>query len=350
MPALSETLGDNLPEIQSRLTNWWDHGPQDRPLLLITTDSLPLPELAGDDLEKWWTDVPAALEWRMRNLEQQHYFGAAVPCHYIDLGASAMPAVMGCPMEYVNADTIWAHPVCDDLDEALAFPLETGNRHHAILRALTEGSLARAPGHHFVTPWALGGVTDNAAALYGTENLLMDMLEEPEKVARLLERMADFWIVCWEEFQGLLKASATRSGIGWCGVWAPGSTFPLQEDFSYMISSDLFREFCVPRITRLARAMDYPMYHLDGAAALKHLDAILAIPEIKAVQWQPGAGRERLAPWEDVIRTILQSGKSLQLYAAPDEIPWLDKTFDPRGLAAIILGADRDQARELTRT
>lgn len=347
MATLSETMNERLPGIRAALTNWWNQGPQDRPLLLITTDSRPLPELAGETLENWWTDVPAALDWRMHNLEEQHYFGAAVPCHYIDLGASAMPAVMGCPMEYVNADTIWAHPACADLDEALAFPLKTGNRYHAILRALTGGSLARASGHHFVTPWALGGVTDNAAALYGTENLLMDMLEDPEKVAALLARVSDFWIACWEEFQGLLRASETRSGIGWCGVWAPGSTFPLQEDFSYMISAELFREFCVPHITRFARAMDCPMYHLDGADALKHLDAILGIPEIKAVQWQPGAGRERLDQWEDVIRKILKAGKSLQLYAAPDEIPWLEKTFDPRGLAAIVLGADRDQAREL---
>ena len=38
-------------------------------------------------------------------------------------------------------------------------------------------------------------------------------------------------------------------------------------------------------------------YHLDGPGAVVHLDALLEIPHMKAIQWVPGAGQPTAAGW-----------------------------------------------------
>ncbi len=133
----------------------------------------------------------------------------------------------------------------------------------------------------------------------------------------------------------------------WVGIWAPGSTFPIQEDLSYMISPDIFRELCIPRIKRVVDAMDYPLYHLDGDRALVHLDELLKIENLKAIQWQPGAGKERLDQWYDVIKKIIAGGKACQVFAEPDEIDSLVEGVGTKGLLVVVKNATNKQAEGL---
>ena len=46
------------------------------------------------------------------------------------------------------------------------------------------------------------------------------------------------------------------------------------------------------------------LYHLDGKGALIHLDKILAIEKIDAVQWQPGDGAGFGYKWIQIISCI----------------------------------------------
>ena len=75
----------------------------------------------------------------------------------------------------------------------------------------------------------------------------------------------------------------------------------------------MFREFSVPHLTEQCKFLDYSMYHLDGPGAIPHLDALLEIEELDAIQWTPGPKvPEGGDPhWFDMYKRILDVGKSI---------------------------------------
>jgi hypothetical protein len=284
----------------------------------------------------------------IKTIDNTNYYGVAMPYHYVDFGASAMPCSLGGEIEYVNKDTVWSHPVFDKLGDILRVKLSEDNIAYYAQVEATRRSVAIARGHHFVSGWALGGILDTISGLYGTENLLMDLALSPESVKRVIDHLTDVWL---DEFDNNMKMIELSGNTGhvccWTGIWTPGTTFTIQEDFAYMISPDMFRQFCLPSIVKMIEAMEFPFFHLDGVGMLGHLDMLLEIDKLKVVQWQPGAGKERLDQWYDVIRKILAAGKSCQVFANPDEIDDLVLNVGSRGLLVIVNNADNAQAQSL---
>lgn len=91
----------------------------------------------------------------------------------------------------------------------------------------------------------------------------------------------------------------------------------------------MFREFVVPCISEQCRWLDNSLYHLDGTQAMCHLDALLEIEELDAIEWTPQAGIEP-GPhprWHEMYKKIIDAGKSVQIIpVGPDELkPLLNK-------------------------
>jgi hypothetical protein len=80
------------------------------------------------------------------------------------------------------------------------------------------------------------------------------------------------------------------------------------------------------------RWLDYSIYHLDGPGALRHLDALLAIPELNAVQWVCGEGRGPVGRWADVLRRIQDAGKNVQVFLGTNEIDDVMRVLRPEGV------------------
>ena len=101
-----------------------------------------------------------------------------------------------------------------------------------------------------------------------------------------------------------------------------------------MISPAMFRQFAVPYFRAQCDWLDYSMYHFDGETAMQHLDALLSIDSLDAIEWTPvgAAGQSNVSPtggnahWYDLYRRIKAGGKSVQAVGVkPDEvIPMLD--------------------------
>lgn len=47
---------------------------------------------------------------------------------------------------------------------------------------------------------------------------------------------------------------------------------------------------------------------------MNHLDQLLAIPNLRGIQWIPGAGQPEPEEWLDVLKKIRNAGKLCQLY------------------------------------
>ena len=61
------------------------------------------------------------------------------------------------------------------------------------------------------------------------------------------------------------------------------------------------------------------------------MDSLLAIPELNAVQWVPGAGREGFAEWVPVYRRIQFADKGKTVPVRKEELPLVFDTLRPEG-------------------
>ena len=351
MSAPSPTVSDRhslLPrEVEDRLRCWWEGGDQEHPCVLgsVRLSDADVPET--DDLDRHWLDPDFTIERKMREIDATEHFGVAVPHHYVDHGSSAMAGAMGCPLQFVDRETIWAHPRFDSLDAVLDADLSTVTPTYAHIKDITRRSAARAKDHHFVGTFALEGMSDLMAALYGMENFLMDLLDRPEDIARAMERLKETWLATFTDIRRIIHESGNTGELSWTGIWAPGATFPLQEDVSYNFSAEMFRQFLIPHIRDQIEAMEYSFFHVDGTGMIPHLDALLEIPKLRAIQWQPGAGKERLDLWYELLKKILASGKSLQVFAKADEVDALVENVGGERLMVLLLNPTREDALRL---
>jgi hypothetical protein len=77
------------------------------------------------------------------------------------------------------------------------------------------------------------------------------------------------------------------------------------------------------------------LYHLDGVDAQRHLEAILEIDELNAIQWTPGYGQPQGGDpcWYDLYRRILSAGKSIMpCWVTVDELQPLLENVGANGV------------------
>ena len=90
----------------------------------------------------------------------------------------------------------------------------------------------------------------------------------------------------------------------------------------------MFKRFVIPSLTKQCEWLDHSMYHLDGTQAMCHLDALLDIDALDAIEWTPEAGIESGGDprWFELYRKILAAGKSIQAIGVGEDqiVPLLD--------------------------
>ncbi len=337
-----------VSKVEKKLTNWWEHGDQKHPLIItscLKKKHEPIPDT--DNLEKFWLDIDFIMKRQMTIIDNTNYYGMAVPFQLIDFASSAMACALGGKPELLNKETIWCYPNFDTLEKVAEVCLSKENEIYHHILELCRRSAQKATNHHFIAHFPLEGPLDIIGDLYGSEKLLVDLLMNPDAVKKAAKRATRMWMQGFNDINRIVKKTGNKGGIGWAGIWAPGTTFPIQEDFSYMISKEMFDEFSLPHIIEMVEAMDYGFYHLDGKSAIQHLDSLLQIEKLKAIQWQPGAGNESLSQWYELIKKILDAGKSVQLYCKSDEIDDLVKNVGTKGLLLICNGLSNPDAQKL---
>jgi 5-methyltetrahydrofolate--homocysteine methyltransferase len=172
---------------------------------------------------------------------------------------------------------------------------------------------------------------DAIMAARGSQNLCMDLLDDPDKVERDLKRI----LPLFPKFVDSVSEAGNmeKNGyLGWLPAYSREKFAVIQCDFSIMISPEMTRRFVIPALEYEASCLKHCIYHFDGVGALTHLDEILGIKEIDAIQWVPGAGQPRQAEWMDLLKKIQKSGKGLWLEWSPQEIKDHFKELKPEGV------------------
>jgi hypothetical protein len=81
--------------------------------------------------------------------------------------------------------------------------------------------------------------------------------------------------------------------------------------------------------------LDNSIFHLDGPGAIKHLDSLLDVPELNAIQWVYGAGNGpgSKAEWIELYKRVQHKNKGLMISCVNVEDA-LDvaRNIDPKGV------------------
>jgi hypothetical protein len=114
-------------------------------------------------------------------------------------------------------------------------------------------------------------------------------------------------------------------------------------DFSGVVSPIMFAEIFLPGILSECRFFDRSLYHLDGPGALRHLDLLLEIPKLDAIQYVPTPSEATFAKWAGVYRRIQTAGKGVQVTCELAEIEEVIAALRPEGLYLVVNGVNDEE-------
>jgi hypothetical protein len=116
-----------------------------------------------------------------------------------------------------------------------------------------------------------------------------------------------------------------------------------------MISPDLFARLSRHDVIPQLRHLDYGTYHLDGPGAVKHLDFLLSVPELRLIQWVPGSGAAPFREWVPLLKRIVDGGKRTIVYCASNELEYFVSQLGPERIIVSTSVANAEQGGALLR-
>jgi hypothetical protein len=114
-----------------------------------------------------------------------------------------------------------------------------------------------------------------------------------------------------------------------------------------MISPALFQEFFLPEIADEIAWLDRSIYHVDGRDALRHLNALLQIEALDAIQWVWGAGQGPASRWIPLFQRIQRAGKSLHISTEAAELDLLMEALRPEGVMLFTWASSVEEANAI---
>jgi len=176
------------------------------------------------------------------------------------------------------------------------------------------------------------------------------MMEDPETVHAALEKIGRSYERAMSGVYEITRGvNEGGSAIQWLNTWAPGFHAQMQCDMSVMISKSRFREFILPELQSQCRFLEYPLYHFDGIEQIRHLDDLLSIPELRAIQWTQVAGQPSATEYIPELKRIQAAGKSLIIIVSPDQIRPLMENLSSKGLLLLTTVPTKDEADAVLR-
>ena len=318
----------NLEETKKHYIDWWNH----KGIVLNMWEhfqegvkphaDIPAPKPYRDLNQRWFDP-----KWRAEYLDwyvaHSSLMADMLPVANTQLGPGSLAAILGGVFEG-GEDTIWIHPNPNYSDDIVFDPNQSNwLLHKELLRACKQ----KAKGHYYVGMPDLMEGLDVLAAIKGTDKVLLDTVMQPEVLEHQMQQINDIYFRVFDELYDIIR-EGDEMAFCYFSSWAPGKMSKLQSDISTMISVDDYRRFVQPFIREQCQKIDYTLYHLDGVGAMHHLDALLEIKELNAIQWTPGVGEPQggSPKWYDLYKKILAGGKSIMAcWVTLDELrPLLD--------------------------
>ncbi|NPV53617.1 MAG: trimethylamine corrinoid protein 2 [Firmicutes bacterium] len=320
-------------EAKERFIAWWNHSSIGRPMLrIIARRSHPMepiePVQPPKDPEALHLD-PERLVKEMRNFCRTHIFMAeAFPSVDLNIGPGSMATYLGSEPNFAW-DTVWYTP-CVRENWRRHGPLKYDVDNHWWKRHVESVKRAKelADKDMLVNIPDIVENVDILAAMRGPQEFCFDLVDEPELVKDYIHQIDELYFRYYDVFYDIVADDDGSSSYTAFSIWGPGKTAKLQCDFSALMSPKQFREFVQPSLRKQCKRLDYSLYHLDGPDAIKHLDALMEIDELDALQWTPGAGKPDGGSelWYPIYDKAKSAGKSLWIGISDGTVEdWIEK-------------------------
>ena len=309
----------------------------------------PVPD-SEEALYKYNTDAEWILNRHLKKFENTYFGGDGFPCVWSNFGTAGHAKYFkGCKFKFTK-ETVWYQPVIKDWDtDVLEYDpnCEILGVEKKVMKYLSDAG----KGKFFVTMPDNCGNIDALTHLRGTDNLLFDLLEEPDRVKEAVKKIGyALKDASAQHFDVIKENNEGGSTHGWMLTWSKGRMMQLQVDFSVMISPEMYEEFAMQELEEMTNWLDNSAYHLDGREQIRHLDRILSLPKLNMIQWTPVAGQPETSEFIPVLRKIQEAGKGLVLVPKKHEIEKLMTVLSSKGLHLVINDAENeDEAKAIVK-
>ncbi len=335
------TWKPNWDETQHHLIDWWNHqgpviGAWTPPICRTPREDLDGMRISGD-IERFYSDPAYHADCEHARLARSFFGGDILPVAETDIGPGSLALYLGSEPG-ISKDTVWFNACLDHIGQPIRF--DPQNRWWQVTEQTLRACVLKSAGKYLVGCPDLVEGLDTLASLVGTEALMIDLVEEPRAVMARLDEITEAWFAVYSRVYELIRLEDGSSTFGAFRIWGPGKTAKLQCDCSAMLSPRMFQKFALPFLKRQCAWLDHSLYHLDGHQCLCHLDALLDIEDLEAIEWTPDptvpTGGD--PTWYPFYRKILDHGKSVQVVGVrPSEIQPL---FDYIGTQGVYLFVD----------
>ena len=338
---------EDIDEAKERMKAWWDHEIIDRPCiayyLLSDSKNLNMNHLFEYFGMPWylaqnWDKFEKYLSIIEEIFGSISFGGEAIPRLFPNYGPGIMASVFGITPKF-QSGTVWFHKDTS-LEEIVPLlervELNKNNPWYTRLLNITEYVARRAGNEYSIALTDLGGVMDILSSFLGPTKIILTMKRQPSIIDTCRSIILEKLLKVYNALQTIIERHVDGCN-SWMPIWCPKRWYPIQSDFSAMLSPKYFRRFVLPDIIKQAESMDYAIYHLDGPGQIIHIDELLKESSITGIQWVPGAGDKpsNNEKWFPLYKKIQGAGKNLVIDNAgetPNYATQLYKNLNPKGL------------------
>ncbi len=306
---------------------------------------LPTDELRQNE----WTDGELVLKRYINCFENAYLGGDIIPQVMVCLGASSHAGhYKGVRGEF--SSSVWFSPAYtgDDPETEFQLELDKNSLFYKKEFELARYFVSESKGRFFICPPDHAGNMDALAHIRGSENLLFDLHENREWVGKALRQIQADWEESEESiFQIIKDTNEGGSTNWWLNTYAPGRHTQMQCDLACMISKEDYDTYAMPELRAKCNWMHRSLYHFDGAEQIRHLDSLLSIENLHAIQWTCVAGQPPPTEFIPVLRRIQAAGKCLIIYTKAEYFVPLLEQLSSKGLNLITTVRSEDEAKSL---
>ena len=343
-------LKPDFVKCMERIYAWYDHQVIDRVPVRFSAHNAEYDVVDSadrwPDLKSRWYDVEYQVDKAVKTLEAGVYQGETFPLFWPNVGPNILAGTLGCELKFGEV-TSWAMPCMEDASGYINLHYNKDSEYYKKIVELTDCALERCE-HRFMVGYTdMHPGLDGASALLGVENLFMEMVEEPETVRALCERLGDICLEMMDDFHAKLSAHNQLS-CTWIQIPSYETIHIPSDDHATMVSREMFNDIRLPSLKREMRHFDQNVFHVDGKGVANHLDALLDCDEIQGYQWVQGVGNDRpIMQWLPLIKRIQDRGKGVIVDLQVSELePFID-AMRPEGIYLCIDESDPETQREI---
>jgi hypothetical protein len=304
--------------IRENYTRWWA-GELARPLIPVTLVGRdpgrvepPAPLLSQQTCTDMRWSAEELIDRIDYELSKSVFLGHAYPYFNMDcFGPGVASAFLGARLDN-SSGRVWFFAPDERPIQDIHFEYNPDNPWLQRVKEIYRAGMERWQGRVLMGMTDLGGSLDILSTFRPSEQLLLDLYDEPEQVERLLWEAHEMWHCFYNELNDVLQP-VNPGYSDWGAIYSATPTYMLQCDFSYMIGPKMFRRFVRPELEATCKRLAHSFYHLDGVGQIPHLPILLEIEALNGVQWIHGDGKPDSAHWPEIFGAIKQGGKLIQV-------------------------------------